>query len=154
MDKDYPDLGGRRLEHHVRVDRILDVESGHEFGAEHATETSESFDGVVETVEYMTRRVLPCGHLHQIGQPLARCDACSANAGKPMFVCQSCSINCPVTGASLCVRCTCLGPDGRRYSPAGLKQAKKMGLFNSPSASRAPAGARRKGWLARLLEWW
>jgi len=150
MDEKPPDLGGRRVERHTRRDRVIDEESGHEFGAEHVTETSESFDGVIETVEHMTRRVLPCGHLHQIGQALARCDACSANAGKPMFVCQSCSIICPVTGASLCVRCTCLGPDGRRYSPAGLTQANKMGLFNSPSAASAP----RQGWLARLLEWW
>ncbi len=150
------DLSGRRLERVIRRDHTIDEESGHEFTAEVGSETVVTFDGTVETVQHTVRKVLACRHLYEVGMPLVRCDSCTGKAGKPMYVCENCAIVCPVTGLVLCQRCSLLGPDHRRYSPDGLKQARKMGLFNTSSSSRSrdATAEPRCGWLARLLEWW
>ncbi len=158
MDKEPADLAGRRLERFIRRDRVIDEEFGHEFSAEVGSDSLVSFDGTVETVEHATRKLLPCNHLYQVGQSLAQCDACSKAKKRPVYVCRdSCSIVCPVTGSVLCLRCSRLGPDGRRYSPDGLKQAKKMGLFE-PHSSRGTSlpsiNTRCRGLLSWLLNWW
>lgn len=159
MDRELPDLGGRRIERHVRRERILNEASGHEFGAEHIIEVSETFEGILDTTEHMQRQALACGHVYQIGQNLSRCHSCSAKAGHPVYVCATCAVSCPVTGEALCLRCSKLGLDGRRYSPAGLKQAKEMGLFDQPQPTRPceilpSAAPRGRSLLRRLLEWW
>lgn len=155
------DIFGRRLSREVVREQVVDETTGEEFVCEHISETLDRFDGAVESVRRTGGKLLACGHVHQPGQRMARCDACSKEAGQTVYVCEKCGVTCPVTGQSLCLRCTKLGPDGRRYSPKGFKQAKQMGLFRtnqeaSPAFLSQPvcAPGRSRSLLKRLLEWW
>jgi hypothetical protein len=155
------DLMGRILERRVYRESIGDESTGEEFTSEQSRETRETFDGSIETVESVNAKVLACGHVHLPEGVLARCDACSKEAGQTVYVCERCGVTCPVTGQSLCLRCTKLGPDGRRYSPKGYKHAKRMGLFQtnqetSPAflSQTVCAPDRSRSLLKRLLEWW
>jgi len=161
MLRDDSSLCGRSLERRRIQERYVDARSGDEFTLEHLIETSESPDGPVETQEQVGVRVIDCNHLHRLGENIARCEGCSEKAGRPVYVCEKCAVTCPVTGQSLCLRCTKLGPDGRRYSPKGYKQAKKMGLFDRPPAPvpQPPspvcmASRPKRNLVTRVLEWW
>lgn len=152
---------GRHIERHVVRERVFDEFSGAEFANESMAETVESADGGIETLEHSDIRLLDCGHPHRPGQYVARCDGCSRNQRRPVLVCGQCAVTCPVTGESLCMRCTRPAPDGRRYSPQGHKQAERLGLFAAPrpvGAEQIPSPpcvpARRRGLIVRLLEWW
>ena len=154
------DIFGRRLSREIVREQITD-ETGDEFVCEHIIETVDRFDGAVESVQSTEGKLLACGHVHQPGHRMVRCDACSKRAGCTVFVCASCVERCACTGLHICPKCAKIGPDGRRYSPKGYKQARRMGLFDtpqaaSPSCAARPvcAPARRSSLLGKLLEWW
>jgi hypothetical protein len=93
------------------------------------------------------------------GGYVARCNNCSNKAGHPVYICGTCAVTCPITGETLCRRCSKLGPDHRRYSPEGLQQAQKMGLFDHfqpqpPAGSPRGPQSRSFSVLLRFLEWW
>ena len=155
------DIFGRRLSREVVRERVVDETTSEEFVCEQINETLDSFDGTVETLRITGGKLLSCGHVHQPGQKVARCDACSEKAGRTVYICEKCGVTCPITGQSLCLRCTKLGPDGRRYSPKGYKRAKRTGLFQTnQETSRAFLSqpvcvpGRSSSLLKRLLEWW
>ena len=159
---------GWSLSRDVSRDSMLDDQYATESVAESFKETKEWFDGRIDTVANAVARVLKCGHLHRLGDALVRCERCSSKAKRAVYVCERCGVTCPVTGQTLCLQCTELGPDGRRYSPRGYKRARRLGLFDLPTAElRAPSAhpalcapsrlGRRgggRGLLSCLLEWW
>ena len=159
MPEGTDDLVGPKVARRVVRDRILDEASGHEFHTEESIETASTFDGSEEEVENRVRQLLGCGHVHQVGGYVARCDSCSKKAGNPVYVCGLCAVTCPVTGETLCRRCSKLGPDLRRYSPEGLQRAQDMGLFDHfqpqpPVGSPRGSLSRISSVFRRFLEWW
>lgn len=153
----------RRLERHVRRSRFLDPETGDELTCEQVSEVVERIDGTLETLEQENANFLHCRHLHRLGQSVSRCEPCSEGSGSPRYVCSACAVVDPVTGVSACLRCTRIGPDGRRYTETGLKMAKELRLFEKrstdlqkPESPVATDGNRRvrRGLFTRLLEWW
>lgn len=159
MPERMDDLGGGKVARRVIIERILDEVSGHEFHTEESIETAITFDGTEEEIQNHVRQLLGCGHVHQVAGYVARCKACSQKAGHPVYICGMCAVTCPVTGETLCHRCSKPGPDGRRYSPEGYKQAKSMALF-AHSQPQPPADSPRSPrsrvfyLLRRFLEWW
>lgn len=146
-----PNLAGNRISRRVRSDRVVD-ELGNTFGSEESIEVSETFDGVEEQREHVVRQLLACGHVHEVGAPLVKCDSCSAKAGRPAFVCESCAVTSPLSGQGICVRCSIMAPDCRRYSPKDFKRAKKMGLFDKPQ-NFSICTPSRGGLLTRSIAW-
>ena len=161
MEVRYGQRTRSRLERNVVRERIVDGVSGEEFTSEQTVETVETHDGTIQTIQNANAKLLMCGHLHRPGQLAARCDACSKKAGHTVLVCKACAVTCPMTGQTLCLRCTKPGPDGRRYSPQGYKMAQAYGALQ-PEAGTAGGGAaspvcaptRRNSLVSKLLEWW
>ena len=164
---DDSDIHGRRVERRVISDIVTDENWGEEYAARAILETTQTFGGTVETNEESGVTMLACGHPHRPGGYLARCERCSQKAKRPVYVCAHCSVTCPVTGQSLCLRCTRPGPDGRRYSPEGYQWAQRAGCFDATAAASSPTPSvpvcapsrpvcapSRQGLLSRLLEWW
>ena len=161
LDRNDASLFGRRIERRVIRSRVLDEPSGVEQADEEVEEIQETLDGAIEGIQVPFTRQLVCGHPHRPGEYLARCEACSEKAKRPVYVCEKCAVTCPVTGQALCLRHTQLGPDGRRYSPEGHKQAGRMGLFAQPSLTQTmPVSgplctpSRLGRLVGKLLEWW
>lgn len=160
----YPEdseLRGRHIERKVKRERIYDEATGEELTSEFSLDTAETFDGTIEGVEHVDLPLLACGHPHRIGEPVAVCSRCSHKAKRPVFVCGSCAVICPVQGEVLCQRHSVLGPDGNRYSPKGLRKAKRMGLFDMPPQGPVafevyivPKLKEKQGILLRILSWW
>ena len=82
------DIFGRRLSREVVREQVVDETTGEEFVCEHISETLDRFDGAVESVRRTGGKLLACGHVHQPGQRMARCDACSKEAGQTVYVCE------------------------------------------------------------------
>jgi hypothetical protein len=151
--------GRANRERHIRRERIVDDVTGYEFGAVRIDEVSQTMDGVLETHSDTVKQALGCPHPYQFGEPVVRCDSCSEKAGHPIYVCSACAVTCPVTGAARCLKDSVLGQDGRRYSVEGLKQAKKLGLFDSvqPTPPCVPSRNHFSQFLSRLrrvMKWW
>ena len=158
MFGDDDDLVGRRLERKVVRDRYVDLATGDEFIQQSINDVCRGVDGSIESVDGNEILVLSCGHALAPGHhPIVRCSSCSQASGFPVYVCPNCAITCPVTGAVLCMSCSTLAPDGKRYSAPGLKQAMQRGLFDGSKLSR-PRNVfgvnRLTRFLQRLLEWW
>lgn len=144
-----------RLERKVIEDRITDPESGFEIVAKRVQEAVRSVDGLaIESKETRNCELLSCGHPKDVGTPVATCELCKQK-GLPYYVCANCSVQCPITGILVCRKHAVLAPDGRYYSRAGLKQAKRSGLF---SATQSQGGGGKAtgllGAIVAFLRWW
>lgn len=152
MRKRFDDI----LERKVIEEIVKDSESGYEVGARRVQESVRSPDGLaIESKETRRRELMACNHLFDVGTPIAACAICSKQKGHPVYVCERCSVQCPMTGILVCKRHAVPGLDGRYYSPAGLKQAKKLGLFKGPQSQGG--GGKATGLLGTLvafLRWW
>ena len=150
------DLFGRSIERRVKRHRVVDPKTGEEIVSSARMETSTGFDGAVEEIHEINLSMQDCGHVLKLGDTPTRCEGCSEREGRAVYVCQKCSVQCPVTGELLCVRCTVIAPDGRRYSLDGAKQAERAGWFDKPRSqpSQPVCSPSRKSLLDDLMEWW
>ena len=167
MHDRHDDIFGRRIERRVMGEIFRDDVFDTDFDSRQVAETIETSDGTLEVSSLSHGTMHTCGHAHRPGQDIVRCEASSQKARRAVYVCPRCAFTCPVSGQTLCLKCGRLGPDGRRYSPEGLKQAERMGFFDRPT--RAPdagprfeqpstrvvcAPRRGKSLWQSLVEWW
>ena len=137
------ELGGKRLGRERYEERFIDTDSGEVFTAAFTKETTECFDGTVETTGTGEILLMGCPHPRRVGQPVAKCQACSASAGHPVFVCSRCHVQCPICGKGVCQQHSVPSPWGIRYCGRKcLKKGKKLlevGASFRDSKSESPA---------------